>query len=161
MVECVCTDRGSILPFIILKGKKVISLWIPRATLDMNWHFGASQMGRISNVLGFEWLLCVFDPVTRQKLEGDDTHLLICDGNDSHISAKFLPHCIENNVCLFLLLLHSSHLIQPLDVIIFSPLKTAVLVDLDWLSRHQSKAKCIHEEHSSRMVPFWIGSDKS
>ena len=61
--------------------------------------------------------------------------LLICDGHDSHISAKFVAHCIDNNICLLLLLPHSSHLLQPLDVGIFSPLKTAVSADLDRLIR--------------------------
>ena len=61
--------------------------------------------------------------------------MLICDGHDSHISAKFVAHCIENNICLFLLLPHSSHILQPLDVGIFSPLKTAVSADLDQLIR--------------------------
>ena len=42
VVECVCADGGSISPFIILKGEKVTSAWIPPAALDLNWHFGAS-----------------------------------------------------------------------------------------------------------------------
>ena len=79
----------------------------------------------------------VFNPITQQKLSDvkDQIRLLICDGHDSHISVKFVAHCIENNICLFLLLPHSSHLLQPLDVDIFSPLKTAVSADLDRLIR--------------------------
>ena len=134
VVECICADSGSIPPFIILKGEKVTSSWIPTAALDLNWHFGASQKGWTSNELGFQWLVRVFDPSTREKSQ-DRTRLLICDGHDSHISAKFVAHCIENNICLFLLLPHSSHLLQPLDVGIFSPLKTVVSADLDRLIR--------------------------
>ena len=137
VVECVCADGGSIAPFIILKGEKVTTSWIPAAALELNWHFSASQKGWTSNALGFEWLVRVFDPITRQKLGDtkDRTRLLICDGHDSHISAKFVAHCIENNICLFLLLPHSSHILQPLDVGVFSPLKTAVSADLDRLIR--------------------------
>ena len=134
VVECICADSGSIPPFIILKGEKVTSSWIPTAALDLNWHFGASQKGWTSNELGFQWLVRVFDPSTWEKSQ-DRTRLLICDGYYSHISAKFVAHCIENNICLFLLLPHSSHLLQPLDVGIFSPLKTAVSADLDRLIR--------------------------
>ena len=61
--------------------------------------------------------------------------LLICNGHNSHISVKFVAHCIENNICLFLLLPHSLHLFQPLDVDVFSPLKTVVSADLDQLIR--------------------------
>ena len=64
VVECICADGGSITPFIILKGKKVTSSWIPTAALDLNWHFGVSQKGWTSNALGFEWLVRIFDPVT-------------------------------------------------------------------------------------------------
>jgi len=58
VVECICADGGSITPFIILKGEKVLSSWIPTAALDLDWHFGASQKGWTSNELGFEWLVC-------------------------------------------------------------------------------------------------------
>jgi hypothetical protein len=134
VVECVSADGGSIPPFIILKGEKVTSSWIPTVALDLNWHFGASQKGWTSNALGFEWLVRVFDPVSREKSQ-NRTRLLICDGHDSHVSAKFVAHCIEHDICLFLLLPHSSHLLQPLDVGVFSPLKTAVSADLDRLIR--------------------------
>ena len=67
VVECVSADGESIPPFIILKGEKVTSLWIPTVALDLNWHFGASQKGWTSNALGFEWLVRVFDPVSREK----------------------------------------------------------------------------------------------
>jgi DDE superfamily endonuclease/Tc5 transposase DNA-binding domain len=137
VVECVCADGGAIPPFIILKGKKVTSSWIPMSALDLGWHFGASENGWTTNDIGFEWLVRVFNPTTRQKFNDEDvrTRLLICDGHDSHISAKFVAHCIDNNICLFLLLPHSSHLLQPLDVGVFSPLKCVVSADLDRLIR--------------------------
>ena len=137
VVECICADGESLPPFLILKGEKVTSSWIPTAALDLNWHFGASQKGWTTNEHGFQWLVRVFNPITRQKLgdNKDRTRLLICDGHDSHISAKFVAHCIENNIYLFLLLPHSSHLLQPLDVGVFSPLKSAVSANLDQLIR--------------------------
>ena len=135
VIECVCADGGSTTPFIILKGDKVAASWIPTKALELNWHFAASQKGWTSNDLGFEWLVKVFDPLTRKNATPPPTRLLICDGHDSHISAKFVAHCIENDICLFLLLPHLSHLLQPLDVGVFSPLKTAVSADLDRLIR--------------------------
>ena len=84
--------------------------------------------------LGFEWLMRDFDSITREKSQ-DRTQLLICDDHDSHISAKFVAHCIEHDIYLFLLLPYSSYLLQPLDVGVFSPLKKAVSADLDQLTR--------------------------
>ena len=134
VVECICANGCSIAPFIILKGEKVTSSWIPTVALDLHWHFGASQKAWTSNALGFDWLVRVFDPMTRPA-DLNRIRLLICDGHDSHISAKFVAYCIENNICLFLLLPHSSHLLQPLDVGVFGPLKAAVSADLDKLIR--------------------------
>ena len=135
VVKCISADGSSIAPFIILKGEKVTSSWIPTAALDLHWHFSASQKGWTANALGLDWLVRVFDPLTRPPADLNRSRLLICDGHDSHISAKFVAHCIENNICLFLLLPHSSHLLQPLDIGVFGPLKTAVSADLDKLIR--------------------------
>src|SRR5436190_5446466 len=116
--------RGLITAFVILKGDRASVSWIPPSALELNWYFAASAKGWTNNDRGFEWLTKVFNPHTREKAQGR-TRLLICDGHDSHISAKFVAHCIENNICLFLLLPYSSHLLQPLDVGVFSSLKTA------------------------------------
>ena len=56
--------------------------------------------------------------------------MLICDDHDSHISATFIYHCMQNDIILFLLPPHSSHLMQPLDVGIFGPLKTTISAQL-------------------------------
>ena len=54
VVKCICTDGESITLFIILKGEKVLSSWIPTAALDLDWHFGASQKEWTLNELGFK-----------------------------------------------------------------------------------------------------------
>lgn len=61
--------------------------------------------------------------------------MLICDGHDSHISAAFVRHCLDNHIDVFLLLPHSSHLLQPLDVGIFGPLKTAMSAQINTIFR--------------------------
>ena len=59
--------------------------------------------------------------------------LLICDSHDSHISAQFVRFCRDHDIILFLLLSHSSHLFQSLDVGIFSSLKYAMSLQLNRL----------------------------
>ena len=49
--------------------------------------------------------------------------LLIVDGHESHISIEFQDLCKEKNIILLCMPPHSSHLLQPLDVACFSPLK--------------------------------------
>src|SRR6266516_4047273 len=80
--------------------------------------------------LGLYWLKNCFEPVTREKASGK-TRLLLCNGHESHVTSEFA--CIQHNIFLHLLIPHSSHLLQPLDVGVFGPLKKAVSARLDQL----------------------------
>ena len=72
----------------------------------------------------------IFEPMMRNKANGAK-QLLICDGHNSHISSDVIHHCIANDIVLMLLPSHTSHLMQPLDVGIFEPLKQAMTGFLD------------------------------
>ena len=54
------------------------------------------------------------------------TRLLICDGHGSHIGGSFIAYCMQKNIQLLVLPPHTSHMLQPLDVAIFGPLKKAL-----------------------------------
>jgi hypothetical protein len=73
-----------------------------------------------------------FEPVTPLKSNGWK-RLLLCDDHDSHISTQFVSFCIDHNIILFLLPLHSSHLLQPLDVGVFGPIKRKIAYALSRL----------------------------
>src|SRR5205085_12067266 len=62
---------------------------------------------------------------TREKANGR-TCLLIFDGHGSHTTPDVLCHCILNNVQLALLPSHTSHKTQPLDVEVFSSMKSHI-----------------------------------
>ncbi len=49
--------------------------------------------------------------------------MLILDGYNSHYSYKFEYYCKKNNIIIFYIPLHSSHLLQPLDIGCFNILK--------------------------------------
>jgi hypothetical protein len=51
--------------------------------------------------------------------------LLVIDGHESHDSLKFQQYCKENKIITLCMPPHSSHLLQPLDMGCFSPLKKA------------------------------------
>lgn len=57
--------------------------------------------------------------------------LLICDGHESHITGAFIGHRMRNNIESIILPPHSSHYTQPLDLALFSPLKVAMVVEID------------------------------
>jgi DDE superfamily endonuclease len=125
VMECICADGDSIPPLIIFKGENVSKSWIPKKELLQGWHVSCNTKGWTSNEHGVEWLKKCFEPAIRDKADGQ-FRLLICDGHDSHISAEFIRHCISNHIVLLLLPPHCSHLMQPLDVGVFFPLKQAI-----------------------------------
>ncbi|EAQ86387.1 hypothetical protein CHGG_07640 [Chaetomium globosum CBS 148.51] len=51
--------------------------------------------------------------------------LLVVDGHGSHESDEFMWECYANNVHLLFLPPHCSHVLQPLDLTVFSPLKNS------------------------------------
>jgi hypothetical protein len=162
-IECICVDGTAIDPCIIFKGKNLLNGWIPLDTVG-KWHFACNDKGWMSNNLGEWWIVKCFDAATKEKAKGE-YRLLLCDGHDSHIMAAFVRYCLDNKIVLFLLPPHSSHLLQPLDVGVFGPVKTAMgsilsqlyaieiasLQKVEWLERyHEARGKSITQKNIAR-----------
>jgi len=128
VVECICADGSIVPPLVIFKAEKLSTQWIP-ASIHGNWRFNCNSKGWTSNKHGLDWLTRCFDPETRDKACGE-YRLLICDGHDSHITAEWIAHCIDNKILLMILPPHSSHLTQPLDVGVFGALKKHMAAEL-------------------------------
>lgn len=62
--------------------------------------------------------------------------LLVLDNHESHTSVEFRSFCKEKDIVLLFMPPHSSHLLQPLDVGCFAPLKTAFSTQNQALIRH-------------------------
>jgi hypothetical protein len=75
----------------------------------------------------------VFLPQTAPR-DPSEARLLILDGHGSHETTEFMWECFSNNVYLLFLPLHTSHVLQPLDLSIFAPLKRAYRKQLGFLS---------------------------
>jgi len=60
------------------------------------------------------------------------------DGHSSQITANVIAFCIENAIDLLILPPHTSHLLQPLDVGVFAPLKRALALETDATMRLDS-----------------------
>ena len=121
VIECICADGTVIDPFVIMKGKNVTREATP-AHLDRIWTFTSTANGWTSDYNSLEWLRKTFEPSTADRANGQ-TRQLICDGHGSHISGGFIVYCMEHRIELLVLPPHTSHLLQPLDVAIFGPLK--------------------------------------
>jgi len=133
VIACIGAD-GSVVPLLVIfQAENLSRQWIP-ANISGNWRFACNSKGYTSNTHGGEWLTRCFEPETWEKA-GGEYRVLICDGHDSHITGKWVAHCMENNILLLILPPHSSHLTQPLDVGIFGPLKKYMAAEIDPLVR--------------------------
>jgi len=121
-IQGACADGSRIPPFLVLKGKEYNQNWFLQG-LPSTWMIAVSENGWTNNQIGLQWAQH-FEKHTRSKTIGSK-RLLILDNHKSRISLEFRSFCEENNIILLWMPPHSSHLLQPLDVGCFSPLKTA------------------------------------
>ena len=98
VIECINAAGGALTPMIIFKGKNFNSGWLSPQT-PRDWHFGVSENGWTSNIIGLQWLVNVFEPQTCEKAAGQP-RLLIIDGHGSHVRADFIAHCMNNDIDL-------------------------------------------------------------
>jgi hypothetical protein len=122
----------AIPPFIIFAGQHHLSTWYEE-DIPRDWAIAVSDNGWTTNELGVDWLKH-FIKHTEGKVVGA-RQLLILDGHDSHQSLEFQELCKENNIYTLCMPSHSSHLLQPLDVVCFSVLKRAYSHEIEDLIR--------------------------
>ncbi len=129
IVECISATGRLLEPLVIFEGKNVQQQWFPSELQKyQNWHFQASSRGWTSNEIALNWLKNIFLPQT--KPEGDERRLLVVNGHGSHCTTEFFEECYFNNILLLFLPCHSSHVLQPLDVAVFGPVKKFYRVEL-------------------------------
>ena len=118
MMKYVYVDESSIPSLIIFKGENLNCRWISINSSE-DWYYACNSKGWMSNEHAMEWLHKCFKPTTWEKVNGA-TWLLIYDGHGSHLMGSFLSHCLKHDIQVILLLPHMSHLLQPLDISVFS-----------------------------------------
>jgi hypothetical protein len=129
-IECIRASGIALPPLLIFKAKYTNTAWILASTPE-NWKFSMSTSRWMSNNHAYEWLTTLFEPETRQN--DGKRRLLLLDRHRSHLTARFIAFCLDKNIDLVVLLLHTSHILQPLDVGVFSPLKQALSAEIEKL----------------------------
>jgi hypothetical protein len=120
-------------PYIIFAGKNHLFAWFS-TEISPDWRLDVSENGWTTNKLGFKWLQH-FEKHTLPRTKGT-YRLLIIDGHESHNSLEFQDFCKQHNIITLCMPPHSSHLLQPLDVGCFSPLKRAYGTQVEQLIRY-------------------------
>jgi hypothetical protein len=125
IVECVSSKGIYIPPLIILKAKEHQAAWYQESALfNKGYAIARSQNGWTTDEIGLHWLKEIFEPQSKCYSTGAK-RLLILDGHGSHLTADFDAFCKEHAIICLCMPPHTSHLLQPLDVGVFGPLKRA------------------------------------
>ena len=133
--------NGTVLPSFLIFEKS-----LPHTTykdgVPGNWRFAHSESGYMDTDLFVTWFKDVFIP----SCGASRPVMLIMDNHDSHISIELIRTAMQNNITLFGLPAHTTHLLQPLDVHINGPLKATfnkLANSLGFINKHQvlNKAK--------------------
>ena len=104
-------------PFIIFAAKQINLLWTQDEVVGSR--YAVSDNGWITRELFFYWLekhflqnAVVYHPI-----------LLLLNGHSSHFELKTIQLARQNNMIMFCLPPHTTHVCQPLDCSFFGPLK--------------------------------------
>jgi hypothetical protein len=123
ILACICADGSEIDPAVIFAGKRDLrSGWVHN--VEPGKHrifFGTSPTGWTNNDLGLAWVEQVFDQLTKKKARSS-YRLLILDCHGSHLTEEFFDYCYNNRILIMIFPPHSTHTLQPLDVVMFAPL---------------------------------------
>ncbi|NJO32580.1 MAG: hypothetical protein HC869_05020, partial [Rhodospirillales bacterium] len=120
IVEGISAVGVALRPLVIFKGKSLQTSWFKRDSVP-DWHYTPSENAYTTNQIGLRWLKETFLPATARN--PPQTRVLILDNQGSHTTTEFLFECLQNQVELYFLIPHTSHVCQPLDLCPFSIIK--------------------------------------
>ena len=105
----------------------------------------------------------MFDPSTRRS-SIRTWRLLIVDGHSNHVNLEFLIAAKRLHICVLILPPHSTHRLQPLDLVLFLPLSTAYQINLDaWINKSMGLTSFSKHFFWKIFWPAWkstLGSNK-
>ncbi len=101
-----------------------------------------SDTGYSNDWISLRWLEH-FDRFSQKHQKGA-WRMLVMNGYGSHHTREFLSYCEDHKIIPFGLPSHTTHLLQPLDVCVFQPLK-------HWHSEAINRAVQMSDETSSKV----------
>jgi hypothetical protein len=135
VIQAVSSMGYAVPPFLVMAGKNHLESWYNKVDFPPKWRAGVTSNGWTTNEMAMEWVRH-FEKFTAPRKLGV-YRLLVLDGHESHHSVEFEEYCKEHNIVTLCMPAHSSHLLQPLDVGCFSPLKKAYGRQIEELMRQQ------------------------
>jgi hypothetical protein len=95
--------------------------WYTKTNLADEFMLAVSDSGYMNDALTLDWIRH-FEKNTAERSSGS-YRLLLLDGYGSHCTVPFVKFCWEHRIIPFCFPPHMTHLLQPLDVVLFQPYK--------------------------------------
>lgn len=126
LVHCICADGTYLKPLVIVPRKTLDNVILKRLCCN-NVMIKFQEKGFTNTELMKVWLTEIFLPFIKQKWEIENKRsgftgdaVLIMDGMSAHAAALRDINLADYHLSIIYLVPHSSHLTQPLDLVIFS-----------------------------------------
>ena len=130
-IEAISAGGSYIPAFLILSGQVHMSNWYQQPELEDETIIALSSTGYSNDEISLKWIQH-FNKYSRPT---GLKRLLILDGHSSHHTIEFIEFCESHKIILFAMPPHLTHLLQPLDVVVFQPLKHYHAKALDLIVR--------------------------
>lgn len=118
-----CSASGDFLPpYTVYKAERLMDTWVMGGPI--NARYNRSKSGWFDGQCFKDWLAKVAVPYFRH-LQNNETRFLIGDNLACHLSADVIELTETNNIKMVFLPANSTHLLQPLDVAVYGPMKKA------------------------------------
>ncbi|XP_063226844.1 uncharacterized protein LOC134533298 [Bacillus rossius redtenbacheri] len=143
-------------PLIVFKGKNVWDSWMaPPGEEFPGLSYAATKNGWMEG----ETFGNYFTNNFVRNIRAYSPAVLIYDGHSSHISLELVLKARQENIVILKLLPHSSHVLQPLDLSVFRPLKLKWDEELiKWQRTHYGE-KLPKDTFSSIISKIWTELD--
>ena len=142
-------------PFVVYKGKNLYSSWTrggPAGAMYATSHSGWMETENYES-----WFKKMFMPIVKHLTDSGPV-VLFFDGHYSHISVELVELAKANKIHLVLLPSNTTHVLQPLDVGVYGPLKQAWKRVLNTYKIKTRAANIGKEEFPSLLAQLWESS---
>ncbi|KAH3708958.1 hypothetical protein DPMN_068417 [Dreissena polymorpha] len=120
LIACANAAGSNIPPYFVFKGKRFNEDLMQGASAGAG--YAMSDSGWSTTTVFQDYLKIHFLKHVKRDHENQPV-LLILDGHTTHTSSELIQWALTNNIHIFVLPAHTSHVLQPLDVAVFGPFK--------------------------------------
>lgn len=108
-------------PYIVYRGTRLYDSWCPRNGVA-GTRYNTTDSGWVEEHVFYDWLVNQFIPSVESIKR---PLLLIFDGHTAHISTRIIQAAMKHQIELECLPPHTTTILQPLDVVTLTKVKTA------------------------------------